>query len=120
MRCLAQLVAEGETGMNQFVVAGPRLDAATVGALRGSLDDAIRSGSGPLVLDLSAVQSVDAIGLGMLLGVERRAASAQRELLLRNVPPRVARLLRATGLSRVLRHEERATTDREPASAAAG
>ncbi|SHM25351.1 STAS domain-containing protein [Cryptosporangium aurantiacum] len=92
--------------MSQLVAAGPRLDAATVGALRGCLDEAIRSGSGPVVLDLSAVQTVDAIGLGMLLGVERRAASAGRELLLRDVPPRVARLLRATGLSRVLRNEE--------------
>jgi len=92
--------------MSQSVAAGPRLDATTVGKLRGCLDEAVRSGSGPLVLDLSAVQTVDAIGLGMLLGVERRAAGAQRELVLRGVPARVARLLRATGLSRVLRNEE--------------
>ncbi|MFI5956790.1 STAS domain-containing protein [Cryptosporangium sp. NPDC051539] len=91
--------------MDQIVTAGSRLDATTVGALRGRLDEAIGSGSGPLVLDLGAVQTVDATGLGMLLGVERRAAGAQRELLLRDVPLRVARLLRATGLSRVLRHE---------------
>jgi anti-anti-sigma factor len=103
--------------MSQFVAAGPRLDAATVGVLRNCLDEAIRSGAGPLVLDLSAVQTVDAIGLGMLLGVERRASGADRQLLLRDVPPRVARLLRATGLSRVLRNEERTPADRQPASA---
>lgn len=95
--------------MSQLVVAGPRLDAATVGALRHRLDEAIGSSSGPLVLDLSGVQSVDAIGLGMLLGVERRAAGAGRQLLLRDVPPRVVRLLRALGLSRVLRGEEQAS-----------
>jgi anti-sigma B factor antagonist len=92
--------------MSQLVAAGPRLDAATVGALRGYLDEAILAGSGRLVVDLAAVQTVDATGLAMLLGIERRAAAADRELLLRGVPPRVARLLRATGLSRVLRHEE--------------
>ena len=92
--------------MSELVVAGPRLDAATVGALRGHLDEAIRSGSGPLILDLSAVQTVDATGLGMLLGIERRAAGVERQFLLRGVPPRVARLLRATGLSRVLCVEE--------------
>ncbi|MFG1923511.1 STAS domain-containing protein [Cryptosporangium sp. NPDC048952] len=91
--------------MSQLVVAGPRLDAATVNSLRGCLDEALRSGSGPLILDLTGVQTVDAIGLGMLLGVERRAAGAGRQLLLRNVPPRVARLLRALGLHRVLTTE---------------
>ena len=92
--------------MYQFVAAGPRIDAGTVGSLRGCLNDAIATGTGPLVLDLSAVHTVDATGLAMLLGIERRAADANRELLLRGVPPRVARLLRATGLSRVLRHED--------------
>jgi anti-sigma B factor antagonist len=92
--------------MYQLVAAGPRIDAGTVGTLRGCLNDAIVTGTGPLVLDLSAVQTVDATGLAMLLGIERRAAGADRELLLRGVPLRVARLLRATGLSRVLRHEE--------------
>lgn len=98
--------------MCQFVAAGPRIDAATVGALRGRLNEAIRSGDGPLLLDLSALQTVDATGLAMLLGVERRAARAGRELLLRGVPLRVARLLRATGLSRVLRAEG-PVTDRD-------
>jgi anti-sigma B factor antagonist len=92
--------------MSQSVVAGQRIDAATVGALRGCLNDAIVAGAGSLVLDLSAVQTIDVTGLAMLLGIERRATSAGRQLLLRGVPPRVARLLRATGLSRVLRVEE--------------
>jgi anti-sigma B factor antagonist len=91
--------------MCQLVVAEQRIDAATVGALRGRLADALATGEGPLVLDLSAVQTVDATGLAMLLGIERRAADAGRQLLLRGVPTRVARLLRATGLSRVLRDE---------------
>jgi anti-anti-sigma factor len=91
--------------MSQVVTAGQRLDAATVSALRGCLDAAIETGTGPLVLDLSALQTVDATGLAMLLGIERRAASAGRELVLREVPPRIGRLLRATGLSRVLRAE---------------
>lgn len=91
--------------MSQFVAAGLRLDAATVGVLRGYLDEAIPNGSGPLVVDLSTVQTIDAVGLAMLLGVERRATAAGRELRLRGMPKRFGRLLRATGLSRVLRDE---------------
>lgn len=92
--------------MCQLVAAGRRIDAGTVGSLRGCLNEAIATGTGPLVLDLSAVHTVDVTGLAMLLGIERRAADANRELLLRGVPSRVARLLRATGLSRVLRRED--------------
>jgi anti-anti-sigma factor len=88
--------------MTQLFDAGPRMDAATVGALRGRLDAATAEGAGDLVLDLSAVEFLDVIGVGMLLGVQRRCALAGRRLVLRNAAPRLSKLLVATRLDRVL------------------
>ena len=52
------------------------------------------------------METVDATGLGMLLGADRRAKLAGRRLVFRDAAPRVLRLLRATRLNRVLTLEE--------------
>ena len=48
-----------------------------------------------------AREVVDAAGLGVLVGVRRRAEAADRTVVLRDTPPRVLRLLNATRLSRL-------------------
>lgn len=45
---------------------------------------------------------VDATGLGVLVGADRRAKLAGRRVVLRDVRPRLLRILRATRLHRVL------------------
>jgi anti-anti-sigma factor len=82
-----------------------RIDATTVTLLRDQLHSAVDGGSGAVVLDLSEVELVDAVGLAMLVGTHRRALRAGRQVILRDTPPRVHRLLAATGLDRVLRAE---------------
>jgi anti-anti-sigma factor len=82
-----------------------RIDASTVSQLRERLHSAVDGGVGVLVLDLSEVELVDAIGLAMLAGTQRRALRAGRQVLLRGTPPRLQRLLVATGLDRILRAE---------------
>jgi anti-anti-sigma factor len=82
------------------------LDARAAGAVRDALHAALAEGSGPLVVDLSGVDLVDATGLGVLVGAHRRARLEGRELVLRGTPPRVARLLARTRLHRVLTLEE--------------
>ena len=52
------------------------------------------------------METVDATGLGMLLGADRRAKLAGRRLVLRDAGPRLLRLLRATRLHRVLTVDE--------------
>jgi anti-anti-sigma factor len=79
-----------------------RLGSATVGDVRTALGEAIDSGVDDLVIDLAAVELVDATGLGVLVGGHRRAERAGRRLVLRNVPDRVDRLILATRLHRVL------------------
>jgi anti-anti-sigma factor len=80
-----------------------RLDVHAAADARLALAEAVDSGSGDLVLDLSDVQAVDATGLGVLVGAHRRAGRGGRTLVLHEAPPPVARLLRRTRLDRVLR-----------------
>ena len=87
----------------QLVVLQGRLDVAAAADVRLALADAVEAGSGDLVLDLSGVDAVDATGLGVLVGAHRRAGRCGRTLVLRDVPPAAARLLRRTRLDRVLR-----------------
>jgi anti-sigma B factor antagonist len=82
-----------------------RVDGSTVSQLRDQLHSAVDGGIGVMVLDLSEVELIDAVGLAMLVGTRRRALRAGRDVLLRGTPARVARMLAATGLARELRSE---------------
>ncbi|MFI6797787.1 STAS domain-containing protein [Streptosporangium canum] len=86
----------------QVVSVGNRLDVGTVAGVRPRLHDAVDSGHGDLIVDLSGLEMIDATGLGVLVGTHRRALAAERRLILRGVPPRVMRVLAVTRLNRVL------------------
>jgi anti-anti-sigma factor len=86
-----------------------RLDVTTAADLRADLLGVLErhavapSGNGDdLVVDLSGVDAVDMVGVGLLVGVHRQAQRRGRRLVLTGVPPRVMRLLTATRLRRVL------------------
>lgn len=86
-----------------------RLDVTTAADLRADLLDVLEqrvaepSANGDdLVVDLSGVDTVDMVGVGLLVGVHRQAQRRGRRLVLTGVPPRVMRLLTATRLRRVL------------------
>jgi anti-anti-sigma factor len=83
-----------------------RLDGSTVADVRLTLHTALDSAPGDLVVDCSAVEVVDAIGLGVLVGLHRRTHAEGRRLVLADPKPRVLRLLAVTRLHRVL-HLER-------------
>ncbi|MEU9831106.1 STAS domain-containing protein [Streptosporangium sp. NPDC048047] len=86
----------------QVVDVGNRLDVGTVAEVRPRLHEAVDTGHGDLIADLSGLEMIDATGLGVLVGTHRRAAAAGRRLILRGVPPRVMRVLAVTRLNRVL------------------
>lgn len=97
---------ETDTDGDLVVLAG-RLDARGAAPARDALHAALAGGSGRLVVDLSGVELLDATGLGVLVGAHRRARLDGRELVLRDAPPRVARLLSVTRLDRVITVERR-------------
>lgn len=88
-----------------------RLAARTVAEVRAALVTAISAGTGDLVVDIAAVDLVDASGLGVLVGAHRLALREERRLVLRNVPPRIERLLAVTHLNRVLTVEQVVSLD---------
>jgi anti-anti-sigma factor len=86
-----------------------RLDVTTAADLRADLlavlDRRVAEPSAngdDLVVDLSGVDGVDMVGVGLLVGAHRQAQRRGRRLVLTGVPPRVMRLLTATRLRRVL------------------
>lgn len=85
-----------------LVVLRGRLDVSTVGDVRNALQEALSHGLGDLLVDVADVEVADATGLGVLVGAHRRAERIDRHLILRGVPPRLDRLLRATRLHRIL------------------
>ena len=70
------------------------------------------------MVDLSGVELLDATGLGVLAGAHRRARLQDRELVLRDARPRVARLLSLTRLDRVITVERRPVRRRPDGRAA--
>ncbi|SEH03113.1 anti-anti-sigma factor [Nonomuraea solani] len=74
------------------------IDIFTTARLRRRLLNALNTSTGLLVLDLSQVAFCGAGGLGVLIGVRQRAEARGITLALTGVPPRIARLLQATGL----------------------
>lgn len=78
------------------------LDGRNVAAARAALQAAVDEGDGDLVVHVGTLEIFDASGLGLLVGVHRRARLADRRLVLADVQPRQLRLLRATRLHRVL------------------
>jgi anti-sigma B factor antagonist len=79
-----------------------RLDVHTAADVRLALVDAVSQGTGDLVVDLSAVEALDATGLGVLVGAHRRADRAGRTLLLSDCSLAVSRVLFLTRLEKVL------------------
>lgn len=89
----------------EIALEGP-LDGRSVADVRATLHAAIDAGYGDLFVDVSRVELVDLTGLGVLVGADRRAKLAGRRVVLRDASPRLTRILRVTGLHRVLTVEE--------------
>jgi len=85
-----------------MIAISGRLGATTVADVRNALAEEIERGTGDLVVDLHAVELVDATGLGVLVGAHRRADRVGRRVVLRRIPERIDRLLVATKLDSVL------------------
>jgi len=90
-----------ERGYLVAVLSGG-LDGTGATALREQLLRMLRPASSRLVLDLSQVSHVDAVGLAVLVGTERRARLLGGSLRLAAVKPAVGMAVRAAGLDRLL------------------
>jgi anti-anti-sigma factor len=86
----------------RLVLLSGRLDVSSVADVRLVLHAAVDAGTGDLFLDASAIESIDASGLGVLVGAHRRAGRAGRRLVVVAGSAPVLRMLHLTKLDRVL------------------
>ncbi len=93
-----------------LVHIGTHLDVRSVGEVRTLLIAAQESAKGDVVLDMSALEVIDAAGLGMLAAAHARGERTGHRLVLRNCPKELRRVLAVTRLNRVL-HVERNTLE---------
>ncbi|MEV4455080.1 STAS domain-containing protein [Microbispora sp. NPDC049633] len=78
------------------------IDIFTSPDLREDLLDVLRYSRNMLVLDLSGVAACDFSGLGVLVGIQRRAKTMGITLSLTAARPYLSRLLHVTGLDRTI------------------
>jgi anti-sigma B factor antagonist len=88
-------------GMNVFELTGS-LDIATSPTVRASLIEASERGDHRIIVDLTRVEFLDSTGLGALIGAQRRATEFGGDVRLVVKEGQILRLLRITGLLRVL------------------
>lgn len=89
-------VAQGD--QETMVSVSGDLDVSTVERLSEAVNDQLRIGRGPIVLDLADLTFCDSMGLGTLVVLSRAARAQQRYLVLRNLSPFFARMLDITGV----------------------
>ena len=78
------------------------IDLAGAPRLREALSDVLAGGHTDLVMDLRAVTFIDSTGLGLLVGVGKKAYGLGGSLTIVCDNDRVLRLLAITGISRTL------------------
>lgn len=84
------------------VQIGPYLDVRSVAAVRTTLAAVQAAAPGDVVIDMSAVEVIDAAGLGMLAAAHVRAQRNGHRLVLRACSRELRRMLAVTRLNRVL------------------
>jgi anti-sigma B factor antagonist len=92
----AIVVVRVKGALNRF--SGPRL--------KEMLLQAVEDGTNELIIDLSALTSVDSSGLGVLVGTLKRARQGGGGLRLTGYNKRLATILSRTSLDRLLHHDD--------------
>jgi anti-sigma B factor antagonist len=94
-------------GAQTVIAVGGELDLATAPAFRQATTNAVADGARHVVVDLSGCDHIDSIGVGLLLGVLKRARTVGGTLVVVCPDPRLRRVLDLTDLSRIVTVSER-------------
>ena len=80
----------------------PEVTHAQAGELRHALGRQVRSGTGALIVDASALQRFDSSVLALLLALRRDGQSADRRFAVRALPDRLRSLAVVYGVAELL------------------
>lgn len=88
-------------GAREATVSWQRdVDLSNVHDKKIEIDDVLGAGGvDTLVIDLSKLEFIDSLGLGVLIHARDRCAGADADLVLRHVPKRTLNLLTSAGLA---------------------
>ena len=84
------------------LTVGGELDIATANQFRTAISTLLGTGCREIVVDLGDTSFLDSSGLGALVWAAHRLRSAGGELTVTNPDVQVARILRVTGVERIL------------------
>lgn len=82
---------------------GGEVDAFAASQLKDKLLPLIQGATGKTIsLDVAEVAYMDSTGVGVIIGALKACKSTGNRLMLKNVPPRIERLFKITGLAEVI------------------
>ncbi len=108
-----RITSSEQDGVTVLAIEGVIRVGESAEQFSSRLQSLLSSGSGPVLIDLSAIDYVDSTGLGELVGHLQRFDEAGRRLGLLNPQERILNLLRLTRLDEIFR----IFTDRDEAIA---
>lgn len=91
------------SGRNAVVKIHGTLNRVSAQNLRGAVRRSIDAGAKLVVIDFTALESIDSSGMGALVGALRSARLADRDLRIAGLNPRVLHTFKHVGMDRVLR-----------------
>ncbi|MBR3157589.1 MAG: STAS domain-containing protein [Atopobiaceae bacterium] len=95
---MSLVVSANKTGDTCVVTVAGEVDVSNADELRTVLNEVLDSGVSAIEVDLGEVPYIDSTGIGVLVGVSRRAADASVSLRVANPQRNVARVLSLLGV----------------------
>lgn len=86
----------------RLVALAGELDLYSADAFRGALDEALEDGATRLVIDLSEVDFIDSVALGVLANAMKRLRTAGGGLAVISRNQQIVRVFEITGLDRLV------------------
>lgn len=83
------------------------MDIYTAGKLRDAVNEAVENGQYRLAVDLADMEFMDSSGLGVLIAALKRLKEHDGELVLVSPRDQMRRILKLTGLDKILTIAER-------------
>jgi anti-sigma B factor antagonist len=101
--CMNLSISLENAGGNYVLFLSGELDAFTAQQLKERLIPLVQQGEErTVIVDLKHVTYMDSTGIGIFIGALKAAIQSGCRLLLENVPPRIDRLFRITGLHEII------------------